>query len=211
MSEDGAGESNAEPTAGEPHVVLPQPDRPMALPAPEGPPDDEEIARYFEVVVEKIGFLPNVLKAYQVRPAHLRNFIAMYNELMLGESGLSRLEREMIAVTVSAINRCYYCLVAHGQAVRRMSNNPELGEVLALNYRAAELPRRQRRLLDYAAKLTTGPGAVTEADRAALREVGLSDADIFDTTEVVSFFNMTNRMAHGLDMRPNREYHSLDR
>ena len=65
--------------------------------------------------------VPNVLRAYAFRPAHLRAFITMYNDLMLSEdSGLSTLEREMIAVVVSACNRCYYCLIAHGQAVREL-------------------------------------------------------------------------------------------
>src|SRR5690348_14968050 len=79
----------------------------------------------------------------------------MYNELMLAPSGLSKLEREMVAVVVSSANRCYYCLVAHGQAVRRLSGDPELGEMLVMNYRIAPLEPRQRAMLDFAWKLTT--------------------------------------------------------
>jgi len=135
----------------------------------------------------------------------------MYNELMLAPSGLSKLEREMVAVVVSAANRCYYCLVAHGQAVRKLSGDPELGEMMALNYRAAKLDRRQRAMLDFAWKLTLTPNDVADADRGALCEVGLSEADFFDLAETIAFFNLSNRMAYALDMMPNREYHRLDR
>jgi uncharacterized peroxidase-related enzyme len=135
----------------------------------------------------------------------------IYNELMLGESGLSKLEREMIAVTVSAANRCYYCEVAHGAAVRELSGEPELGEALVLNYRVAELSPRRRAMLDFAVKLTEQSHRIDEAERARLREVGFSDADIFDICDVAGFFNMSNRVASGVDMMPNREYHAMAR
>ncbi len=117
----------------------------------------------------------------------------------------------MIAVVVSSANRCYYCLVAHGQAVRQISGDPQLGEMMVMNYRVAELKPRQRAMLDYAWKLTETPRLVDEADRKGLAKVGFSEDDIFDINEVVGFFNLTNRMAHGLDMMPNPEYHAKNR
>src|SRR5574337_198545 len=98
-----------------------QPDYLTALDLP--PPDtselDEDMRRYFEVCQEKLGIVPNVLRALSFDQTKLRNFANFYNEVMLGDSGLSRLEREMIAVVVSSINHCYYCLVSHGQSVRK--------------------------------------------------------------------------------------------
>jgi uncharacterized peroxidase-related enzyme len=117
----------------------------------------------------------------------------------------------MVAVVVSSANRCYYCLVAHGQAVRRLSGDPELGEMLVMNYRVAPLEPRQRAMLDFAWKLTTAPATIGEADRAGLRQAGFAEEEIFDLTETVAFFNMSNRMASGLDIIPNREYHGWDR
>src|SRR5262245_24214784 len=73
---------------------------------------------YFDKCLEKIGFVPNVLTAYALDNAKLEAFVAFYNDLMLAPSGLSKLEREMIAVAVSSVNRCFYCLTAHGAAVR---------------------------------------------------------------------------------------------
>jgi uncharacterized peroxidase-related enzyme len=166
---------------------------------------------YFEKCQEKLGFIPNVLAAYAFDNAKLEAFAAMYNDLMLAPSGLSKLEREMIAVAVSSQNRCYYCLVAHGAAVRVYSGDPALGELVAMNYRAARLSKRQRAMLDFAVKMTNQSWAIEEADRERLRRAGFTDRDIWDIAAVAGFFNMSNRVASATDMRPNAEYHSQGR
>ena len=89
---------------------------------------EEEVENYLKIVEEKIGFIPNVLAAFAKFPKQFEGFTKLYNSLMLGESGLTKLEREMIAVTVSSENHCFYCLVAHGSAVRELSNDPQLGD-----------------------------------------------------------------------------------
>jgi uncharacterized peroxidase-related enzyme len=190
---------------------MPQPDYVSALGAAEAGSLDADIQEVFRKCVDKLGFVPNVLAAYSLKPNKLRNFMAMYNELMLAPSGLSKLEREMIAVVVSSANHCYYCLVAHGQAVRTLSGDPQLGEMMVMNYRVAQLDSRQRAMLDFAWKLTKTPELVTEDDRQALRAVGLSVEDIFDLADTVAFYNMSNRMAIGTDMIPNPEYHGMSR
>lgn len=166
---------------------------------------------YFAKCEEKLGMVPNVLLAYAFDEDKLRGFTGMYNELMLGESGLSKLEREMIAVAVSSVNHCYYCLTAHGAAVRQLSGKPELGEQLAMNYRAAALSPREKAMLDFAVKLTERPDTIEESDRRRLREAGFSDRDIWDISATASFFNMSNRMAAAVDMRPNPQYHAAAR
>jgi uncharacterized peroxidase-related enzyme len=183
----------------------------LSLRVPKRSQLDADVRKYFALCDEKIGFLPNVLAAYSFDQAKLRAFSGLYNDLMLADSPLSKLEREMIAVVVSSANHCYYCLVAHGQAVRQLSGDPALGELLVMNYRAAKLPRRQRAILDFAHKLTTRSDEVGETDRAKLRRAGLSNREIWDVAAVASFFNMTNRVATAVDMMPNEEYHSLDR
>jgi uncharacterized peroxidase-related enzyme len=170
-----------------------------------------EMAAYFAKCQERLGFVPNVLAAYAFDNAKLQAFVAMYNDLMLAPSGLSKLEREMIAVAVSSQNRCYYCLVAHGAAVRALSGDPPLGELMVMNYRAARLNKRQRAMLDFAVKLTVEPWAVEEQDRNALRRVGFSVRDIWDIAAVAGFFNMSNRVASATDMRPNTVYHKQAR
>jgi len=182
----------------------------IALNLPRAPLDAPAQA-YFDKCDEKIGFIPNVLQAYAFDLAKLNAFAAMYNDLMLAPSGLSKLEREMIAVAVSSVNKCYYCLTAHGAAVRALSGDPILGEQLVMNYRAARLDARQRAMLDFAVKLTETPNAVEEDDRAALRTVGFTERDIWDISAVTAFFNMSNRIAAATDMRPNEAYHQQAR
>jgi uncharacterized peroxidase-related enzyme len=177
----------------------------LALPPAELSP---EMQAYFAKCDEKIGFVPNVLRAYAHDDTKLQAFAGLYNDLMLAPSGLSKLEREMIAVAVSSVNRCYYCLTAHGAAVRALSGDPVLGEMMVMNYRAAELAPRHRAMLDFAVKLTETPWLVEEDDREALRGAGFSERDLWDIAAVAAFFNMSNRMASAVDMRPNRAYHA---
>ena len=177
------------------------------------PPEklSSEVQAYFSKCEEKLGFVPNVLKAYAFDMPKLSAFVAMYNDLMLAPSGLSKLEREMIAVAVSSHNKCYYCLVAHGAAVRALSGDPPLGELVAMNYRAARLSPRERAMLDFAVKLTAEPWSMEDADREALRRAGFTERDIWDIAAVAAFFNMSNRVASATDMRPNSVYHSQAR
>ena len=186
-------------------------DQPTALDLPMVDPLPEATQKYFDVCQDKLGMVPNVLKSYAFDIDKLNAFTGMYNDLMLADSGITKLEREMIAVVVSSINKCFYCLTAHGAAVRAMSGDPILGEQLVMNYRVADLDARQRAMLDFAAKMTTSSAEIDEADRAALRQVGFSDRDIFDMAGVAGFYNMTNRVASAIDMRPNDEYHAQAR
>lgn len=178
---------------------------------PETSQMDDDLKAYFNKCEEKLGMVPNVLRAYSFDADKLRAFMGMYNDLMLADSGLSKLEREMIAVAVSSQNHCYYCLTAHGAAVRQLSGDPSLGEKLVMNYRAAELDERQTAMLDFAVKLTDHPDQIVEADRQALRDQKFSERDIWDIAAVASFYNMTNRMSAATDMRPNDEYHAQSR
>ena len=170
----------------------------------------EATKAYFAKCEEKLGLVPNVLLTYAF-DEKLRAFTDTYNDLMLGESGLSKLEREMIAVAVSSINHCYYCLTAHGAAVRQLSGDPAFGEMMVMNFRAANLSPKQTAMLEFAVKLTEEPAKIVEADREALRNAGFTNRDIWDIASTAAFFNMSNRVAAAIDMRPNDEYHAMAR
>lgn len=182
--------------------------QPTALDLPMVGPLPDATQKYFDICQEKLGMVPNVLQAYAFDIEKLNAFTAMYNDIMFCESGLSKLEREMIAVAVSSINKCFYCMTAHGAAVRQLSGDPVLGELMVMNYKAADLDPRQRAMLDFAEKITKESSAIDEADRQILRDVGFNDRDIFDISSVAAFYNMTNRVASAIDMRPNPEYHA---
>ena len=174
-------------------------------------PLPEKTQKYFDICTEKLGMVPNVLSAHAFDIDKLNAFTALYNDIMLSDSGLSKLEREMIAVVVSSVNGCFYCLTSHGAAVRQLSGDPMLGEMLVMNYRVAPLDARQRAMLDFAEKITKASATIEEPDRQHLRDVGFSDRDIFDIANVSGFYNMTNRVASAIDMKPNDEYHAQAR
>ncbi len=166
---------------------------------------------YFDKCQEKLGFVPNVLRAYAFDAVKLQAFIDMVDDLMLADSNLTKLEREMIAVAVSAVNHCHYCLTAHGAAVRQRAKDPIMGELIAQNWRAGNLPARQQAMLSFAEKLTRTPAAIEEADRTALRQAGFNDRDIWDIAATAAFYNMSNRLAAATDMKPNEAYHFMAR
>jgi uncharacterized peroxidase-related enzyme len=174
-------------------------------------PLDEPMKAYFAKCQEKLGFIPNVLHAYAFDVAKLKAFVAISDNLMLAPSGLSKLERELIAVAVSSANHCHYCLVAHGAAIRKLSGDAELAETIVTNYRAAKLDERTRAMLDFSWKLTVEPWKVGHNDRESLRTKGFSERDIWDIAAVAAFFNMSNRVASATDMQPNEEYYRMAR
>ena len=174
-------------------------------------PLSERTTAYFAKCEEKLGLIPNVLLAYAFDEKKLDAFSGFYNDLMLGESELSKLDREIIAVVVSSINHCHYCLTAHGAAVRQLSGDAKFGEEIAQNWRAAGLDDKRAAMLEFVVLLTERPDAIAEDDREALREAGYSNRAIFDIASVAAFFAMSNRVAAATDMRPNAQYHGMAR
>src|SRR5262249_43902867 len=140
-----------------------------------------------------------------------RAFFHYYEVLMRGPSGLSRADREMIVVAVSAVNQCSYCTVAHGAALRILSKDPYLADQITANYRHADVTPRQRAMVDFAVKVTSQSSAIETADLDELRRHGWSDSDIWDMGAVAAFFNLSNRMANMAAMRPNLEFYSMGR
>jgi uncharacterized peroxidase-related enzyme len=181
----------------------------LRVPATDDVPD--EVVELWQKPLEKLGFVPNVLRVVALRPAHLLAWWAYYDELMRGESGLSKARREMIAVVVSTANRCHYCIVSHSAALRKLTGDPVLVEQLATNYKYAPLDERDRSMLDFATKLTEQSHRCGPEDAEALRAAGWSDEEIMDIAQVAAMFNFTNRLASGLGWVPNREYYSLAR
>ena len=182
------------------NIDIPQPD---LLP--------EETQKYLNICQEKLGLVPNVLKTYTHEMQQFNAFSQLYNAIMFAETGLTPLEREMIAVVVSSKNHCFYCLTAHGNSVREYSEDPILGELLVMNYKSADLSKRHKAMLDFASKLTTDPSNIDDTDRKILRDADFTEKEIWDIASVASFYNMTNRMASAVDMQPNDEYHFMNR
>lgn len=171
----------------------------------------EDIREIYETNRAKIGFVPNVFRAYAQRPEHFRAFMTYHDVLMKGPSGLSRAEREAIVVAVSAENRCQYCMTAHGAALRILGKDPILAEQIANNWRTAQLTARMRTMLEFATSVNEPGFAATDSEIDDLRASGFSDNDIWDIAAIAAFFGFSNRMAGLMDMRPNEEFYSMGR
>lgn len=171
----------------------------------------EAVTAQMGPIAEKIGFMPNVARLLAISPRHFVGWWNYFDELMRGQSGVSKTQREMIAVVISAEARCPYCEAAHAAALRLRTKDPVLVDRLAVNYRHVDLPRRDRVMLDFAVKLTHTPQACDEADVTRLREVGFTDEDILHIVEVTAIFNYNVRLATATGLFPNVEYHNLGR
>ena len=181
------------------------------LHVPDAEDVEDGVKELWEPPLEKLGFVPNVLRVYALRPRHLQLWYAFYDDLMRGDSGLTKIQREMLAVVVSTANRCHYCIVSHSAALRKLTGDPVLVEQLATNHKYARLEPKERAMLDFAVKLTEASAACTEQDVEALRDAGWSDEEIMDIAQVAAMFNFTNRLASGLGWLPNEEFVGLGR
>ena len=194
--------STHERTAGDVGSLFPVPDE-SELP--------ERLQGLFAKARERLGFVPNVFRTYSFRPDRLSAWFEHYRMLHEPTEHLGVAEREMIAVVVSAANRCLYCLVAHGAALREELGDPVLGERIAFDWRRAGLDERRAAICAYAEKLTLHPQELGQADVDGLLAVGLTLEEAWDVAEVAAMYNFTNRMAMATDMLPNEEYAAMAR
>lgn len=182
------------------------------FPVPELKDLPDDLRERILQVQEKAGFVPNVFLALAHRPAEWRAFMAYHDALLLKESAsLSKGEREMVIVATSAVNHCLYCVVAHGAILRIYEKKPLVADQVAINHRKADIPPRQRAMLDFALKVCQASHEVEEADFAALRGHGFSDDDIWDIAAITAFFGLSNRLANVAAMRPNDEFYLMGR
>ena len=135
---------------------------------------------------------------HSLNPEALGNHLDLYMTIMFGKSGLSRAEREAIAVVVSANNDCAYCVNHHAEALRRYIKDDETLSMLMSADGLETLEPRLSNIVRHAEKLTNAPGAMTESDLGELRAVGLDDRDILDLSLITAYFNFVNRLALGL-------------
>jgi uncharacterized peroxidase-related enzyme len=167
-------------------------------------PDD--LQRLFRKARDRLGFVPNVFRAWSFRPERLSAWFAHFRQLHEPTDGLSAADREMIAVVVSSANGCLYCLVAHGAALREELGDPVLGERISYDWRRAELDPRRAAICAYAEKVTLRPRELTRDDLQGLLDVGLTLEEAWDVAELSAMYNLTNRMAMATNMLPNEEY-----
>ena len=168
---------------------------------------DREMKEYLIVCEQKLGMVPNILKTNTINKKKFDAFNNFYNRLMQEESFLMKFEKEMIAVVVSSINRCLYCCVSHSFTLGKLINDPLTSKNILINYKTANLNNKHTKMLDFVDKLTRSSYLIDDTDRNNLRKVKFSENHILEIIEVCAFFNMTNRIASGTNMIPNKEYY----
>jgi uncharacterized peroxidase-related enzyme len=182
------------------------------FPVPELKNLPDDIRDVIVAVQEKAGFVPNVFLTLAHRPAEFRAFFAYHDALMLKETGsLSKADREMIVTATSARNQCLYCVVAHGALLRIYARQPLVADQVAVNHLKADIPPRQKAMLDFAIKVCERSHEVDDEDYATLHRHGFDDEDIWDITAITGFFGLSNRMANVISMRPNEEFFMMGR
>jgi uncharacterized peroxidase-related enzyme len=181
------------------------------FPVPDESELPERLQGLFAKARETLGFVPNVFRTYAFRPERLSAWFEHFRALHEPTENLGAAEREMIAVVVSAANRCLYCLVAHGAALREALGDPVLGERIAFDWRRAGLDARRQAICAYAEKVTLRPQELGEADLQSLLDAGLTLDEAWDVAEIAAMYNFTNRMAMATNMLPNEEYAALAR
>ena len=172
------------------------------------PPDIQEMIR---AVQEKSGFVPNIFLALAHRPAEFRAFFAYHDALMEKDEGLSKAEREMIVVATSGLNRCQYCVVAHGAILRIRAKDPLIADKVAINWRKADLSERHYAMLSYAELVATDADNITQDDYEDMIDAGFTPDEIWDIGAIAAFFGMSNRLVNMADVPPNDEFFLLGR
>jgi uncharacterized peroxidase-related enzyme len=122
----------------------------------------------------------------------------LFHAVMYVPRGLKRAERELATVVVSVINGCVYCSSVHARRFVELTKQPEIIRALYDQGVDTPLEPRLRAIADYAAKLTREPAAMTVADLAPLRAVGMDDLEIHDLTNAVAMFANANRLMQTL-------------
>jgi len=164
-----------------------------------------DLKRAYEEVLRTRGKVSNIMRAQSLNPNAMRAFLDLYMTLVFGKSHLSRGEREMIATTISAHNRCDYCVSHHGEALRFYLKNGDQLDSFRQGQQPENLSQRAKALADYALKLTLGPGNIAKVDVEALRSVGVSDSEIVDLVLLTGYVNFVNRIAQGLGVEHDEE------
>lgn len=166
---------------------------------------NEKLKPIYDDLIKSRGKVANILKVHSLNPDALKSHLDLYMTIMFGKSGLTRKERECIAVVVSRADNCEYCVNHHAESLSRYIQNEELLNQIKEDYSQAKLPDKLMALCHYAYKLTTQPGKQKQEDLTLLKSFGLTDKDLLDTTLIVAYFNFVNRIALGLGVAFNTD------
>jgi uncharacterized peroxidase-related enzyme len=158
----------------------------------------EKLKEIYNEISDKRGKLSNIMKVQSLNPDAMKKHMEIYLTLMFGSSNLSREDRELIAVVVSSLNNCDYCVNHHAKALNHYWKDDKKIQSLIENYKSIDISEKKRNMLDYVDKLTKKPMEVKKTDLDILKDSGYSDEDILNINLITCYFNFVNRIALGL-------------
>ena len=164
-----------------------------------------KLKEVYESLASNRGKISNIMKVHSLDPETMKNHLDMYMSIMFNTTTLDREERELIAVVVSALNSCAYCVNHHAEALNAYWKDDAKINMLISDYKSIEFPIKTLAILNYAEKLTVTPGMVNEFDLQNLRIHDLTDQDILNINLVISYFNFVNRISNGLGVEFSEE------
>jgi len=166
---------------------------------------DGKLKEYYDSLIRSRGKLSNIMKIHSLNPSSMMAHMDLYLKIMFGKTALKRYENEMIAVVVSSVNKCDYCINHHSTALNFYWKDKKRINLVAKDYKSASLSKRELKIVEHAIKLTREPFNVNEKDVQKLRDFGLTDDEILSVNLVVSYFNFVNRIALGLGVEFSEE------
>ncbi len=165
------------------------------------------IKQIYDEVLEKRGKISNILKSQSLNPEALKSHLDLYISIMFPKirTKLKREHRELLAVVVSSLNNCEYCIEHHKHALNFYWKDEERINHIIKELKDPKNDQLVEILIEFAKKLTREPDKVKQNDIDKLRERGFTDRDILDIVLIISYFNFVNRIALGLGVEFNEE------
>jgi uncharacterized peroxidase-related enzyme len=128
------------------------------------------------------------------QPEVLKQRSVAFNAIMYAPGGMPRAERELGATVVSRINGCVYCASVHAQRFEQLAKRTDAIVEVFNDPHTAGTSERERAIVQFSIALTRAPDKVTSADIQALKDVGLTEAEILDLMHSVAIFAWANRL-----------------
>ncbi|ODP31836.1 peroxidase-related enzyme [Pandoraea sp. ISTKB] len=128
------------------------------------------------------------------QPEILRQRSAAFNAIMYAPGGMPRAERELSTTVVSRINGCVYCASVHAQRFEQLAKRNDVIREVFDEPRTAGTTDREKAISQFSIALTETPGDVRPEQLQALRDVGLTDAEILDLIHSIAIFAWANRL-----------------
>lgn len=122
----------------------------------------------------------------------------LFNAIMYAKGGLDRAERELGALVASAVNRCVYCASVHARRYVELSGRSDVVEEIYMRGLQGPFEPKVQAIVDFCRTLSETPSRVSRDQVQALRDHGLSKAEIVDLIHSAAIFGWANRLMHTL-------------